>query len=138
MEDKKSNSTDPMHNFENAMKVLEKDVVNGTLNDTRNAYEKYEIILHRAAFSKANTQYLLMAKAIDDFGKAAEQVSNTARLCNGCTPFQNKGLSGAQLFGIVIGILIFAAVCAFSILGAFVYAGYIKLPANVLSNLRKT
>ena len=128
MEDTKSNSSDPMHDFENAMKLLEKDVVNGTLNDTRNAYEKYEIILNRAAFSKANTQYLLMAKAIDDLGKAAEQISNIARLCNDCTPPRDKRLSGAQLFGIVFGMLIFAAVCALSILGALVYAGYIKLP----------
>ena len=128
MEDKKANFTDPTNGFESATKVSEKDIVDGALNDTRNAYEKYSLILDRGTFSKANTQYLFMAKAIDDLGMAAEQISNSARLCNDCTPSRDKRLSGALLFGIVFGMLIFAAVCALSILGALVYAGYIKLP----------
>ena len=128
MEDKEDNLADPTNSFENATKVSEKDIVDGALNDTRNAYEMYRLILDRGTFSKANTQYLFMAKAIDNLGKAAEQISNIARLCNDCTPPRDKRLSGAQLFGIVFGMLIFAAVCALSILGALVYAGYIKLP----------
>ena len=131
MDENDVNLTDPTETFDNARKVSNEDIVYGDLNSTKNAAEKYRIILKRDIFSKPNTQYLILAKAVDDAGMAAERVSNPARLCNDCTPPKedtDKGFSGGAIFGIIVGALLLAALCGFLIFAALVFSGVVKKP----------
>ena len=80
-----------------ATKISSEDVLHGDLNDTKVAYETFEVIVRRDKLSRPSTQYIIMAKAIDDAGNVAQQVSNKARFCNDCIRvFSGKGYSIQQ------------------------------------------
>ena len=69
-----------------ATKISSEDVVRGGLTNTKMAYETFEVIVRREKLSRPSTQYIIMAKAIDEAGNVAQQVSNKARFCNDCIP----------------------------------------------------
>ena len=72
--------------FESATKISNNDILFGGLHATAPAMEKYQLGLYPETLSEENTQYIVMAKAIDDSGQPSEYVSNMAKFCNGCTP----------------------------------------------------
>ena len=115
-----------------ATKISSEDVLHGDLNDTKVAYETFEVIVRRDKLSRPSTQYIIMAKAIDDAGNVAQQVSNKARFCNDCIPPEPSDnpdkFSGGEIFGIIVGVLVLAAMVGFVIFAALVYSGVVKKP----------
>ena len=140
MEERNANLTDPTKIFDDATKVFNEDIIRGSLNHTKDSGEKFEVILQRDAFSTPNTQYLIMAKAVDNAGTYSEQISNMAHLCNNCAPPPQHtalGFSGGEIFGIIIGALLLAALCGFVILAVLVYAGVVKKPDIKIPEMKK-
>ena len=104
------------------------------------AYETFEIIVSRDKLSKPSTQYIIMAKAIDGAGNVAQQVSNKARFCNDCIPPEPSDnpdkFSGGEIFGIIVGVFVLAAMVGFVIFAALVYSGVVKKPDIKKPNLK--
>ena len=71
-------------NFDNAVKLKNTDILFGDLNDTKEAYEEYRIVLKPEVFSNTDGQYLISAKAIDNGGQSSKQDSNIFILCPNC------------------------------------------------------
>ena len=72
-----------------------------------------------------------MAKAIDEAGNVAQQVSNQARFCNNCIPPiepSEDRFSGGEIFGIIVGAFVLAAMVGFIIFATLVYSGVVKKP----------
>ena len=123
-----------------ATKISPEDVVRGDLTSTKMAYETFEVIVSRDKLSKPSTQYIIMAKAIDDAGNVAQKVSNKARFCNDCIPPEpsndpNK-FSGGEIFGIIVGVFVLAAMIGFVIFAALVYSGVVNKPDIKKPNLK--
>ena len=132
MDEMEANATDPTKLFEDALKIADDDILFGDTSATKNAYEKYNIMLKLDVFSKPNTRYIFMAKAVDDLDVPAKQVSNTARYCNDCTPpppdNPDDGFSGGAIFGIIVGAVVLAALVGFLIFGGLVFTGVVEKP----------
>jgi hypothetical protein len=127
MEELEATSANPDKLFENATKLLVEDILSGNWTETKNAYEKFDIVLRQEVFPY-DVKYLIMAKAIDAQGQPAKMVSNIARFSTSPPPDPEDGISGGEIFGIIVGCLLIGALIGFLILGALVEKGVIERP----------
>ena len=106
-------------NFDQAKKLADKHIRIGSLSDTKESHETYEIILKSEVFSNPRYQYYVMAKAVNHVGKIAKHVSNIVlvpeietEIADTSTPetsTQNT-IETTEIICIIGGCLIFAAV----------------------------
>ena len=135
MKEDDATSADPAKLFENATKVLVEDILSGNLTETKNAYEKFDIVLREELFPY-NVKYLIMAIAIDDQGVQAKMVSNVARFSTSPPPDPDDGFSGGEIFGIIVGCFLLGALIGFLILGALVFTGIVEKPDIKKPNIK--
>ena len=116
------NATNSSQSYTETAKVLEDDLISGSVNSPLDANEKVVLVLpDHLVLNLTNTNYKFQVVATDEAGNQGH-LSNVASYCNKCyvpQPADDSGLSGGAIGGIVVGVIlaiVIAGIAAFVIM----------------------